>query len=122
MSDVLNLSKFVKRYLCHWKVLKDYKLYFADVSCSSICTDWFYRFSISSVKIKKELDIIQTLHDNNTFKYLDDLDNIQKYDSYEEYMSNGFFCWIMSKGYVNIIMDDLKNRYEQEGERCKKLD
>lgn len=127
LSDVLNLHKFIKNYLCDWEILKDCKLYFVDVSCSSICTDWscflpVYRFSISSVKIKEELDIIQTLHDNNTFKYLYELDDIRDYDSYEEYISCGLFPWLMRKGYVNIIMDDLKNRYECEQDRCKKLD
>lgn len=128
MGHVTNLHKFIENYLCDWEVLKDYKhLYFADTSYMSICknpSDFFllYKFSIQNVKIKKELDIIQTLHDNNTFKYLDDLDYIQNCDSYEEYISCGLFPFLMSKSYVNIIMDDLKNRYECEQDRCKKLD
>lgn len=128
MGDVTNLHKFIKNYLCDWEVLKDYKhLYFADTSYMSICknpSDFFllYKFSIQNVKIEEELDIVQTLHNNGKFKYLYDLDEIQDYDSYEDYMTNEFFNWLMSKSYINIIMDELKNKYECEEDRCKKLD
>ena len=37
-------------------------------------------------------------------------------------MTNEFFNWLMSKSYINIIMDELKNKYECEEDRCKKLD
>lgn len=128
MGHVTNLHKFIENYLCDWEVLKDYKhLYFADTSYMSSCknpSDFFllYKFSIQNVKIEEELDIVQTLHNNGKFKYLYDLDNIQDYDSYEDYMTNEFFNWLMSKSYINIIMDELKNKYECEEDRCKKLD
>lgn len=116
-------------YLCKWEILREYNhLYRATISCltkdvyhGEYLTD-YDELSIPDIRIEEELDIVQTLHNNGKFKYLYDLDEIQDYDSYEDYMTNEFFNWLMSKSYINIIMDELKNKYECEEDRCKKLD
>lgn len=117
------------KYLCKWNILREYNyLYTASIACLTKDVyfgkylSYYDELSIPDIRIEKELDIIQTLHNNGKFKYLYDLDEIQDYDSYEDYMTNEFFNWLMSKSYINIIMDELKNKYECEEDRCKKLD
>lgn len=114
-------------YLYNWGRLKKCNhLYMASIeySIGSSSKSLYFgnRIGISNVKIEKELDILQTLHDENKFKYLFDLNKVHDYKSYEEYMTREFFERMMVKNYINIIMNELRHKYDTKQKRCDKLD